>query len=316
MSNDKDKWDSMDWLSEHSGYSGISSFWKAPYTNDLTNVDVAVYGIPYDVSTFNRAGTRFGPRAIRDMSCYAGIFAACWPHTYEFKSRFNLIDCGDVSFIPGKTESMLESADKLIGSLVDKNISTLGLGGDHLVAYPALKAHARKNGKLSLIHFDAHLDTAEMPFLSHGSMFYYAAKEGLIDPETSIQLGIRTTNPATVNMNVITADQCHALGAKEIIKKIRDVVGDRACYISIDVDGMDPAFTPGTGTPVPGGLTSAMQREILWGLVGLNAVGGDVVEVSPPYDVAQTTALVAAVVGFDILYILGEARIKNKQKSG
>ncbi len=311
MAEQKDAWSNTDWLSDHSGYGGLSTFWRAEHTQDLTDVDMAVYGIPYDLSTFNRSGTRFGPRAIRDISCYAGIFAACWPHTYELKSKFKLIDYGDVNFLPGRTDSMLENADKLIDKLVRANISTLGLGGDHLVAYPALKAHARKHGKLSLIHFDAHTDTADMPYLTHGSMFYYAAKEGLIDPTASVQLGIRTTNPGTLNMNILSASECLSLGSKAVVEKIRGIVGQRKCYISVDVDGMDPAFTPGTGTPVPGGLTSALQREILWGLVGLNAVGGDVVEVSPPYDVSQITSLAAAVVGFDLLYIFGETRQKR-----
>ena len=306
--NKQDDWSNNDWLADHSGYTGISTFWRAPHTRDLSGVELAVYGIPYDLSTFNRSGTRFGPRAIRDISCYAGIFAACWPHTYELKSAFNLIDYGDVSFLPGKTDSMLASSEHLIRELIKHNISTLGLGGDHLVSYPALKAHAEKHGKLSLIHFDAHCDTADMPYLTHGSMFYYAAKEGYIDPETSVQLGIRTTNPGTLNTNVISAPECLSLGGKAVSEKIRHIVGQRKCFISIDGDGMDPSHTPGTGTPVPGGLTSALQREILWGLVGINAVGADVVEVSPPYDVSQVTALTAAIIGFDLLYILGAAR--------
>ncbi|HEY9785782.1 MAG TPA: arginase family protein, partial [Candidatus Obscuribacterales bacterium] len=168
---------------------------------------------------------------------------------------------------------------------------------------------------LSLIHFDAHTDTHEGPVLNHGSMFAYAAKEGLIDAKTSVQMGIRTIIPAGDDFTVLTADKCLELGSKAIVAKVREVVGDRPCYISLDVDGMDPAYAPGTGTPVPGGITSAMQREILWGLAGLNAVGGDVVEVSPPYDPSHITSILGATIGMDILYVLAEAPIRSKLRA-
>jgi agmatinase len=219
-----------------------------------------------------------------------------------------LIDYGDVVSFPGHTEDMIAAVEESVSRLVDSNVASLGLGGDHLTSYPALKAFAKKHGPLSLIHFDAHPDLVEAPHLFHGSMFGVAVRENLIDPDTSIQIGIRTPSPPSPKLQVLTADRCLRMHGEAIADKIKDVVGSRKCYVTLDVDAMDPAHTSGTGTPAPGGLTSALQREILWHLKGVNAVGGDVVEVSPPYDEAAKTAIVGAIVAMDILYILGEAR--------
>lgn len=289
-------------------YQGPLSFWRAPYGQELKGVDVAVYGVPFDSGTSNRPGARFGPRAIREQSCYLGLYDQCWPHDYAFKDRFSLIDIGDVVSFPGRAEDMVAAVEEAVDALADAKVASLGLGGDHLVSYPALKAHAKKHGALSLIHFDAHADLVEAPHLFHGSMFGVAVHEGLIDPDHSIQIGIRTPSPPSPKLQRIEADKCLAMDAEAIVKRIVKVVGKRPCYITLDVDVMDPAYTGGTGTPVPGGLTSAMQREILWRLKGVNAVGGDVVEVSPPYDDAGKTATVGAILAMDILHVLGEAR--------
>src|SRR5262245_26950185 len=289
-------------------YQGLMTFWRASYAQDLGGVDVAVYGVPFDAGTSNRPGARFGPRAIREQSCYVGLYDKCWPHDYAFKDRFRLIDYGDVVSFPGRTEDMVAAVEESVSKLVEGNVASLGLGGDHLTSYPALKAHAKKHGPLSLIHFDAHADLTEAPHLFHGSMFGVAVQEQLIDPDASIQVGIRTPSPPTPKLHVLTADRCLRMEGKAIAEKIKDVVGGRKCYVTLDIDAMDPAHAGGTGTPAPGGLTSALQREILWHLKGVNAVGGDVVEVSPPYDEAAKTAIVGAIVAMDILHILGEAR--------
>jgi agmatinase len=289
-------------------YQGLLTFWRAPHTQNLDGVDVAVYGVPFDTGTSNRPGARFGPRAIREQSCYVGFYNQCWPHEYAFKERFRLIDYGDVLWFPGRTEDMVAAVEETVAKLVDRNVSPLGLGGDHLTSYPALKAQSRRHGPLSLIQFDAHADLTEAPHLFHGSMFAVAVREGLIDADSSIQIGIRTPVPPRPKLRVLTADRCLRMDGKAIAAAIVDVVGKRKCYITLDVDGMDPAHAGGTGTPVPGGLTSALQREILWHLKGVNAVGGDVVEVSPPYDDAGKTAIVGAIVAMDMLHILGEAR--------
>jgi agmatinase len=289
-------------------YQGLVTFWRSPHTQELDGAHVAVYGVPFDTGTSNRPGARFGPRAIREQSCYVGLYDQCWPHDYAFKDRFRLIDYGDVLWFPGRTEDMVAAVEETVSKLVDHNVSSLGLGGDHLTSYPALRAHAKKHGPLSLIHFDAHPDLVQAPHLFHGSMFAVAAHEGLIDVDSSIQIGIRTPSPSKPKLHVLTADKCLRMDGKTIAQTVVDVVGARRCYITLDVDGMDPAYTGGTGTPAPGGMTSALQREILWHLKGVNAVGGDVVEVSPPYDEAAKTATVGAIVAMDILHILGEAR--------
>ncbi len=296
-------------------YQGMVTFWRCEHTQNLEGADLAVYGIPFDVEIFNRPGTRYGPRSIREQSLYIGMPGVHWPFDYDLRDRLRLIDYGDIAFYPGKTEEMLVNVEESVTLMSEKGIGTLGLGGDHLVAYPAIKAHAKKYGKLSLIHFDAHTDTHGGPVLNHGSMFIYAANEGLIDPKTSVQIGIRTIIPENDEFNVFTSHECIDMGSKTLLEKIRNIVGDRPCYISLDVDGMDPAYAPGTGTPVPGGITSAMQREILWGLEGLNAVGGDVVEVSPPYDPSHITSILGATVAMDILYVLAVAPILVKQRS-
>lgn len=295
-------------LSERIPYLGITSFWRAPYSRDLANADAVVYGVPLDADIVNRPGTRFGPRAIREQSCYIGAFKNFWPHEYSFRDRFRLIDYGDIGFFPGDIDQAIAETESAVAKMVDAGLMTVGLGGDHLVAYPAIKAHARKHGALSLIHFDAHTDTFEMHRLNHGSMFWYAAKEGLIDPTHSVQIAIRTPNAEGSQFHIIHANECATIGSDAIVARVREIVGERRCYVSLDVDGMDPAYAPGTGTPVPGGITSMMQREILWGLRGLNAVGGDVVEVSPPYDPLGNTAVVGATLAIDILHVLGAAR--------
>ena len=288
-------------------YQGAVTFFRAPYSQDLEGVDLAVYGIPLDCAVTHRPGTRFGPRALREQSCYIGVYDEIWPHTYDLRTNYKVIDAGDIGFMPGDVDECLERAEQFISRIVNADIATLGLGGDHLVAYPAIKAHAAKNGPLGLVHFDAHADTMPFPLKNHGTVFYHAIKDGLLDPDRCIQIGIRTTFPQPPATHVLTADKCLSMGAPAISEKVRQVIGDGKCYVSLDIDGLDPAYAPGTGTPVPGGLTSAMQREILWCLKGLNAVGGDVVEVSPPYDSHDATAILGATLAIDIAHILVEA---------
>ncbi len=295
-------------------YQGLVTFWRTPYTQALENVDLAVYGVPFDCEIFNRPGTRFGPRAIREQSVYVGLVGQHWPFEYDLRDRSNVIDFGDIPFYPGQTEEMLLNVEQHVSEMSSRGIGTVGLGGDHLVAYPAVKAHAKTHGKLSLIHFDAHTDTHDGPFLNHGSMFIYAAKEGLISAESSIQIGIRTLIPQGTKFTVLNSHECLEMKSKDIVRRIRETVGDNPCYVSLDVDGMDPAYAPGTGTPLPGGITSAMQREILWGLQGLNIVGCDVVEVSPPYDPSQITAILGATLAMDMLHILAESPVLKKMK--
>ena len=189
----------------------------------------------------------------------------------------------------------------------------LTFGGDHYVTYPLLLAHAERFGKpLSLIHFDAHCDTwpdASSDSLNHGTMFYKAVKEGLIDPEHSVQVGIRTWNDDFMGINILDAPTVHALGAQATLERILSIVGDRPCYLTFDIDCLDPAFAPGTGTPVPGGLTSAQALQIIRGIGAVDLIGADVVEVSPAYDQSDITALAAAHIALDLLCVMRNQKL-------
>ena len=184
----------------------------------------------------------------------------------------------------------------------------LALGGDHFVTYPLLKACAAKHGSLSLIHFDAHSDTWEDEDgrIDHGTMFWHAARDGTVDPSRSIQLGMRTHNDSDHGFNVHDADWLHDHSAEEVAARIREVVGDNPCYLTFDIDALDPSYAPGTGTPVVGGLSTVQALRILRGLAGINLVAMDLVEVAPAYDVAEITALAGATLALNMLCIFAE----------
>ena len=178
-------------------------------------------------------------------------------------------------------------------------------GGDHFISYPILKAHAKKHGKLSLLHFDAHSDCweDEEGHVDHGTMFYHAANEGLIDPQRSVQVGLRTFCENTPGFNVLNAPWVHENGIDAVIAEIKRVVGDNKCYLTFDIDCLDPSFAPGTGTPVIGGLSTHQAQQILRGIAGINLIGMDLVEVSPAYDVGEITSLAGASLALEMLYL-------------
>lgn len=278
-------------------FAGALSFLRRRYTRDLAGVDVAVCGFPLDTATTNRPGTRFGPRAIRAAS---SIMA--WTRPYGCPvdpcAEMAVIDYGDCMWDHGRAETIPAAIEAQAMAIIDQGAALLSLGGDHFISYPLLKAHVRKHGPLSLIHFDAHSDTwndAEGDGrVDHGTMFYHAAREGLVDPKASVQIGLRTHNDDLMGFNVLDANWVHAHGVAAVISEIRRIIGDRKAYLTFDIDCLDPAFAPGTGTPVAGGLSSAQALAILRGLAGLKFVGADVVEVAPAYDVGEITALAAA----------------------
>ncbi|MBL8261408.1 MAG: agmatinase [Xanthomonadaceae bacterium] len=283
-------------------YSGALSFLRRRYTKDLTGVDVAVVGVPFDLATTNRPGTRLGPRAIRMMSA---SLAWCAPYAWDFDpcERLNVIDWGDVFFDHGRPERVPETLRDAFRAFVDAGVTTLALGGDHFISYPILQALHERHGPLSLIHFDAHSDTwaDRDERIDHGTMFWHAAKNGIVDPESSIQIGMRTLNPETHGFRVLDARWLHAHGIDACIAEIRARIGERNCYVSFDIDFLDPAFAPGTGTPVVGGFDTHVALQLVRGLAGLNIVGMDVVEVSPPFDHADITALAAASIAQELL---------------
>ena len=288
---------------EHSpSYAGALSFLRRKYSRDLEGVDVAVVGVPFDTATSNRPGARFGPRGIRAASTVMS-WTRPWPWKIDPLEALAIVDYGDCQFDYGAPESIPGFIEKYIGQVLDKGASTLVLGGDHFVTYPVLKAYAERNGALSLVHFDAHSDTwpDESPRVDHGTMFYHAAREGIVDDRRSVQIGLRTTNDDTLGFKILDARAVHREGPEEIASHIRETVGDHKVYLTFDIDCLDPSIAPGTGTPVCGGLSSYQALEIIRGLEGINLVGMDLMEVAPAYDVGDITSLAGASLAFEFL---------------
>jgi agmatinase len=287
---------------EHT-YAGALSFLRRRYSKNLTGVDVAVVGVPFDLATTNRPGARFGPAAIRAASA---IMAWDRPYGWDFdpRERLAIVDYGDVAFDFALTRDIPATIETQLAAVVAAGAAPLCLGGDHWISFPALRAVHARHGPLSLVHFDAHTDTWEDEpgrVYHHGTMFRHAANEGLIVPGRSIQIGIRTHNPDTMGFHILDAPRVHAEGTDAVIDAVRRVTAGHRVYLTFDIDCLDPAFAPGTGTPVSGGLTTAQAIAILNGLAGIELVGADVVEVAPAYDHAQVTALAAAHIGYALL---------------
>jgi len=278
-------------------YSGALSFMRRKYSKELAGVDVAVSGFPLDTATTNRPGARFGPRAIRAASSNNA-----WnrPYGADFDpfDRLAVIDYGDCHWDHGRPEEIPAAIEAHAAHILDSGATLLALGGDHFISYPLLKAYAKRHGPLSLIHFDAHCDTWDdaegTGRVDHGTMFYHAAKEGLVDPRRSVQIGLRTHNDDLMGFNVLDAPWVHENGSARTAAEVRRIVGGHGAYLTFDIDCLDPSFAPGTGTPVPGGLSSAQAIAILRGLAGIRFVGMDIVEVAPAYDLSEITALAAA----------------------
>jgi agmatinase len=229
---------------------------------------------------------------------------------YDPRDRLSIIDYGDVSFDFALAEQIPGAITEQIGTIVSAGVAPLSLGGDHWISLPALRAVHGRHGPLSLVHFDAHTDTWEDEpgrIYHHGTMFRHAVNEGLIVPERSAQIGIRTYNEDTMGFHIFDAPHVHAAGTDSVIEAVRAITAGHKVYVTFDIDCLDPAFAPGTGTPVSGGLSTAQAIAILMGLRGLNVIGADVVEVAPAYDSAQVTALAAAHIGFLMLSLFAEA---------
>ena len=290
-------------------YSGATSFLRRRYGKDLAGADVAVVGAPFDLATTNRPGARFGPRAVRAASA---SLAWCKPYAWDFDplDRLHVIDFGDLDFDPGRPQEVPERLYSQFQRLVDAGVVPLTLGGDHFVSFPVLRALSEKHGPLSLIHFDAHSDTwrDDEGRIDHGTMFFHAARLGYVDPARSIQLGMRTHNAEQHGFKVLDARWMHHHGMVHCAELIRARAVEHPCYITFDVDFLDPAFAPGTGTPVVGGFSTHQALQIIRGLSGLNVVGMDVVEVAPAYDHAEVTALAAASIAHELLCVLAARR--------
>ncbi len=270
--------------------------------------EICIAGIPYDFGTSNRPGARFGPAAIRQASRM--LVDGDHPANWGDPAKLDLADIGDFRIAHGDILGSIEKIEAQAAPL--KHL--VALGGDHTVTLGLLRALAKRLGPVALVHFDAHVDTWPDSFglvWGHGSPFYHAIEEGLIDPCRTVQVGIRSPMHKDVHdwtvgkgVTIIFAEDVHESGPAATAERIRGVIGDARAYLTFDVDALDPAFAPGTGTPEVGGLATWQARAILRRLAGLRFAGMDVVEVSPPYDVSEITALAAATLAWDYIALL------------
>jgi agmatinase len=292
-------------------FAGIRTFMRAPHTTDLAGVDAAVYGIPFDTATSFRTGTRYGPEAIRSAS------ALLRPYNPALRvnvvETLSIVDYGDVPVSPGDTERTYGQIEQALAPLLDAGVFPLALGGDHSITLAELRPLARKHGPLALVQLDAHGDTWDEYFgqkFFHGTTFLRAHEEGLIEPAASVQAGLRGSlygpddldSAREFGFTVLSCDELRELGPDAYAEVVRERAGTRPVFLSFDIDVLDPAFAPGTGTPEVGGLSTAEALAFVRALRGIELAGADVVEVSPPYDgTGQQTALAAANVAYELL---------------
>ena len=289
-------------------YAGHSTFARLPRLEDVDDYHVAVVGVPFDSGVTYRPGARFGPSYIRqgsrllrpynpalEVSPFAGV---------------QVVDAGDIATNPFSIEQALQQVEAGVRDLSADGRNVVVLGGDHTIALPALRALKAQHGPIALVHFDAHLDTWDTYFdapYTHGTPFRRAWEEGLLDPEHTMHVGIRGSlysdrdlaDDADMGFKIVHARDMDRLGADRVVEMVRERVGAAPVYLSIDIDVLDPGFAPGTGTPEAGGLTSRELLAIVRGFAGANVVGGDIVEVSPPYDHAEVTAIAAANLAYE-----------------
>ena len=288
-------------------YAGALSFMRRKYTKDVDGADAVVWGIPFDAAVSNRPGTRFGPRAIREASA---IFDndPQYPFHRDLFEHFAVVDYGDCLFDYADHSSIPGAIENEAANILKSGAFLLTLGGDHYVTWPVLKAHAASHGPLALVHFDAHQDTwfDDGKRIDHGSFVGRAARDGVIDTSHSIQIGIRTHAPEDCGIRMLYGHEVEEMTAAAIAEAVLSHVGDRPCYVTFDIDCLDPAYAPGTGTPVSGGPSSAKMLSVLQRLGSLDIRGGDIVEVSPPYDHAGITAIAGATVAMYLLALRGE----------
>lgn len=294
-------------------YGGALSFLRRRYTRAIDGADLVVSGMPFDLATTNRPGSRFGPQAIRAASTQLAELDA-FPWNFDPFDHLAVADWGDCHLPPGDPQQMEASMLAHARAILATGAQMLTLGGDHYIAWPLLRAHAERYGPLSLIQFDAHPDTWDNTGgpLDHGTLIARAVREGVVDPARSIQIGIRTQGP-DYGFAVVDAPWVHEHGRAAVLDRVRAVVGDRPAYLTFDIDCLDPAFAPGTGTPVAGGLSSAQALAILRGTGDVSVVGMDVVEVAPAYDHSQITALAAATLAHEHLCVRADAKRRGRE---
>jgi guanidinopropionase len=303
-------------------YVGIPTFMRAPYTEDLAGVDIGMIGVPYDGGVTNRPGPRHGPREVRSQSSMMRtINQATGAAPYE---QVDIADIGD-AFVekPFHLEDAHGEIEKVFRRVVAAGVVPLAVGGDHSISLPILRA-VGAGRPVGMVHIDAHCDTSVGEHLGsrfhHGAPFSRAVEEGVLDPKRTVQIGIRGGINARdqwqfsydSGMRVIQMHEAYEMGIAAVIAEARRVVGDGPTYVSFDIDSLDPAYAPGTGTPEVGGFTSLEGQLLVRGLMGLDLVGADVVEVSPPFDPSGITALAGATIMFELLCVLAAAAVRRK----
>ena len=302
-------------------FGGIASMFRLPVQSDPEGVDVGILGVPLDIGTSNRTGTRYGPRQIRTESVLVrpyGMATGAAPF-----DSFQVADLGDVAlnaYDLKKSVDLIEQHYHELLSNAVKPLRLISLGGDHTITLPILRAMVAQHGALALIHVDAHADTNDEMFgekVTHGTIFRRAIEEGLVNPRQMYQIGLRATGYSAEDFDwarnqgvgVIPAEECWYQSLEPLMQRIRRNIGSQVpTYLSFDIDGLDPSVAPGTGTPEPGGLTGSQALEIIRGCFGLNLIGCDLVEVSPPFDSTGNTALLAANLVFEMLCSLPGCR--------
>lgn len=294
-------------------FAGIATMMRLPLATSAAGLDAAFIGVPMDIGTSNRSGTRFGPRQIRAESVMLRPYnMATGAAPFE---RMQVADLGDIATNPYSLEKSIGLIEAGIAGVLAQGCVPLTLGGDHTLTYPVLRAMAAKHGKVGLIHVDAHADVNDTMFgerIAHGTPFRRAVEDGAVDPRRAVQIGLRGTGYAPddfdwqkgLGFRVVPAEDCWHRSLSPLMEEVRGMLGEGPVYLSFDIDSLDPSVAPGTGTPEIGGLTTIQALEIIRGCKGLNLAGCDLVEVAPPYDATGTTALIGANLLYEMLCVL------------
>ena len=292
-------------------YAGPGTMFRLPSADSAEGLDIAIAGVPLDIGTSNRTGTRFGPRQIRNESVMVRPY--CMATAAAPFDSFQVADVGDVALNSYDLLKSVDIIEAFYDDIVAHGAKPATIGGDHTITLPILRALHKKHGPMALVHVDAHADINDLMFgekIAHGTIFRRAIEEGLVDPHSMVQIGLRTTGYSAEDFDwsrdqgvrVVTAEECWYQSLAPLMDEVRSQIGpDMPMYLSFDIDGLDPSVAPGTGTPEPGGLMASQGVEIIRGCWGLNMIGCDLVEVSPPYDTTGNTALVAANLVFEML---------------
>lgn len=292
-------------------FGGIASMFRLPVVADAAGLDIALVGVPLDIGASNRTGTRYGPRQLRSESVLVRPYGMA-TRAAPFDS-FQIADTGDVALNTFSLEKSIGIIEQHYDRLLSSGAKTVSMGGDHTITLPILRAQHKLHGPMALVHVDAHSDTNDAMFgesVTHGTIFRRAIEEGLVQADKMVQIGLRATGYSADDFDwarnqgarVVQAEECWYRSLAPLMAEVREQIGaDTPLYLSFDIDGLDPSVAPGTGTPEPGGLTTSQGLEIIRGVWGLNLVGSDLVEVSPPYDTSGNTALLAANLVFEML---------------